>query len=184
MEKSLHWDDLHRGMLLPPWLHDWLPEKRLVRFLVNVVAALDLSAIPASYQGGRGRDPADHREPSVGAEKSPFPGSWKALRTGGSAFASAGIHQEPTPHRAKPQNRVGYLRQTSSPAAKLRTRIRMSSGALSSPPGKQDAVILSSLTRLGELGPEMNTFRRGGMLDSAVGCGSGPAAHWSFRARS
>ena len=42
-----------------------------------------------------------------GAEKSPFLGTWKPLRTGGSAFASAGIDQEPMPHRGKLQNRVG-----------------------------------------------------------------------------
>jgi len=48
MGKSFRWDDLNHGLLLPPWLHDWLPENRLVRFLVDVVETLDLSAIPAS----------------------------------------------------------------------------------------------------------------------------------------
>jgi hypothetical protein len=34
-------------LLLPPSLHDWLPENHLARFLVDVVNALDLEAIYA-----------------------------------------------------------------------------------------------------------------------------------------
>ena len=49
MGKSFRWDDLNHGLLLPPWLHDWLPENRLARCLVDVVETLDLSAIPAFY---------------------------------------------------------------------------------------------------------------------------------------
>ena len=55
MGKSFRSDDLNQLLLLPPSLHDWLPERHLARFLVDVVAALDLSAIYASYEAGDGR---------------------------------------------------------------------------------------------------------------------------------
>ena len=44
--------------MLPPSLHDWLPEKHLARFLVDVVDALDLGAIYASYNEKDGRGQA------------------------------------------------------------------------------------------------------------------------------
>jgi transposase len=55
MGKSFRSDDLNQLLLLPPSLHDWLPERHLARFLVDVVSALDLSAIYASYEAGDGR---------------------------------------------------------------------------------------------------------------------------------
>ena len=55
MGKSFRSDDLNQSLLLPPSLHDWLPENHLARFLVDVVEALDLSAIHASYEAGDGR---------------------------------------------------------------------------------------------------------------------------------
>jgi transposase len=55
MGKSFRSDDLNQMLLLPPSLHDWLPERHLARFLVDVVAALDLSAIYASYDEKDGR---------------------------------------------------------------------------------------------------------------------------------
>jgi transposase len=58
MGKSFRSDDLNQGLLLAPSLHDWLPEKHLARFLVDVVEALDLSAIYASYEAGDGRGQA------------------------------------------------------------------------------------------------------------------------------
>jgi transposase len=45
-------------LLLAPSLHDWLPEKHLARFLVDVVETLDLSAIYAWYEAGDGRGQA------------------------------------------------------------------------------------------------------------------------------
>jgi hypothetical protein len=39
MGKSFRSDDLNQALLLPPSLHDWLPEKHLARFLVDVVEA-------------------------------------------------------------------------------------------------------------------------------------------------
>ena len=45
-------------LLFPPSLHDWLPEGHLARFLVDVVSALDLDAIYASYREKDGRGQA------------------------------------------------------------------------------------------------------------------------------
>jgi transposase len=55
MGKSFRSDDLNQSLLLPPSLHDWLPENHLARFLVDVVNALDLDAIYASYSEKDGR---------------------------------------------------------------------------------------------------------------------------------
>jgi len=55
MGKSFLPDDVNQSLLFPPSLHDWLPEGHLARFLVDVVSALDLSAIYASYEAGDGR---------------------------------------------------------------------------------------------------------------------------------
>ena len=53
MGKSFFPDDVNQFLLFPPSLDDWLPEGHLARFLVDVVSALDLSAIYAS--DGRGQ---------------------------------------------------------------------------------------------------------------------------------
>jgi transposase len=55
MGKSFLSDDVNQSLLFPPSLHDWLPEGHLARFLVDVVSALDLSAIYASYDEKDGR---------------------------------------------------------------------------------------------------------------------------------
>jgi transposase len=57
MSKSFRRDELDQVLLMPPSLHDWLPEEHLARFLVDVVSALDLSAIYGSYaeKDGRGQ---------------------------------------------------------------------------------------------------------------------------------
>jgi transposase len=55
MGKRFRTDHLDQGLLLPPSLHDWLPEGHLGRFIADVVEALDLGAIYRSYEGdGRG----------------------------------------------------------------------------------------------------------------------------------
>jgi len=55
VSKSFRADNLDQGLLLPPSLHDWLPEKHLARFIADVVEELDLGAIYRSYEGdGRG----------------------------------------------------------------------------------------------------------------------------------
>src|SRR5665213_1339367 len=50
-------DTVNQTLLFPPSLHDWLPEGHLARFLLDVVSALDLSAIYTSYaeKDGRGQ---------------------------------------------------------------------------------------------------------------------------------
>src|SRR5438445_37524 len=57
MGKCFRPDDLDQNLLLTPSLHDWLPEKHLARFLVDVVDGLDLKAVYASYaeKDGRGQ---------------------------------------------------------------------------------------------------------------------------------
>ena len=55
MGKSFLPDDVNQSLLFPPSLHDWLPEGHLARFLVDVVNALDLGAIYASYEEKDGR---------------------------------------------------------------------------------------------------------------------------------
>src|SRR5580693_35794 len=55
MGKSFLPDDVNQWLMFPPCLHDWLPEAHLARFLVDVVSALDLRAIFASYEEKDGR---------------------------------------------------------------------------------------------------------------------------------
>src|SRR5258708_33930967 len=43
--------DRETGFLMPPSLDEWLPEKHLARFVVEVVDGLDLSAMVRSYRG-------------------------------------------------------------------------------------------------------------------------------------
>jgi transposase len=43
--------DRETGFLLPPSLDDWLPERHLARFVVEVIGSLDLSAMARSYRG-------------------------------------------------------------------------------------------------------------------------------------
>jgi transposase len=51
-------DTVNQTLMFPPSLHDWLPEGHLARFLLDVVSALDLSAIYMSYQEKDGRGQA------------------------------------------------------------------------------------------------------------------------------
>jgi transposase len=43
--------DRETGFLLPPSLDEWLPERHLARFVVEVIAGFDLSAMVRSYRG-------------------------------------------------------------------------------------------------------------------------------------
>src|SRR6202521_1242 len=43
--------DRETGFLLPPSLDDWLPERHLARFVVEVIGSLDPSAMARSYRG-------------------------------------------------------------------------------------------------------------------------------------
>ena len=51
-------DTVNQILLFPPSLHDWLPEGHLARFVVDVVSALDLNAVSASYSAKDGRGQA------------------------------------------------------------------------------------------------------------------------------
>jgi len=55
MGKRFRTDHLDQALLLPPSLHDWLPEGHLARFIADVTEELDLGLIYRSYEGdGRG----------------------------------------------------------------------------------------------------------------------------------
>jgi transposase len=43
--------DRDTGFLMPPSVDEWLPEKHLARFVVDVIAGLDLRAMVGSYRG-------------------------------------------------------------------------------------------------------------------------------------
>ena len=43
--------DRDTGYLMPPSVNEWLPERHLARFVVEVVAGLDLRAMTDSYSG-------------------------------------------------------------------------------------------------------------------------------------
>lgn len=57
MAKSFLPFDLHQPFLLPPDIRDWLPEKHLARFILDVVDTLDLTELMATYRkkSDRGR---------------------------------------------------------------------------------------------------------------------------------
>ena len=43
--------DRETAYLLPPSVNEWLPERHLARFVVEVIDGLDLSAMSRSYRG-------------------------------------------------------------------------------------------------------------------------------------
>ena len=43
--------DRETGYLLPPSVDDWLPERHLARFIVEVIETLDLRVMSRSYRG-------------------------------------------------------------------------------------------------------------------------------------
>jgi transposase len=43
--------DRATGYLLPPSVDEWLPERHMARFIVEVIDRLDLSAVSGSYRG-------------------------------------------------------------------------------------------------------------------------------------
>ena len=43
--------DRQTGFLMPPSVDDWLPERHLARFIVEVVEGLNLGAMSRSYRG-------------------------------------------------------------------------------------------------------------------------------------
>jgi len=65
MGKSFRFDALDQGLLLPPSLHDWLPEGHLARFVADVVLELDLGPIYTSYAEGDGRGMSAYDAPEM-----------------------------------------------------------------------------------------------------------------------
>ena len=57
MSKTFRPFDRDQMLLMPPSLHDWVSEDHLARFVADVVEALDLSAIEATYTEERGYPP-------------------------------------------------------------------------------------------------------------------------------
>src|SRR5689334_5828047 len=43
--------DRETGFLMPPSVDEWLPGRHLARFVVEVIASLDLRAMTGSYRG-------------------------------------------------------------------------------------------------------------------------------------
>jgi transposase len=43
--------DRQTGFLLPPSVDEWLPERHLARFIVEVIEALDLRSMSGGYRG-------------------------------------------------------------------------------------------------------------------------------------
>ena len=43
--------DRETGFLLPPSVDEWLPERHLARFVVEVIEQLDLSSMVKAYRG-------------------------------------------------------------------------------------------------------------------------------------
>lgn len=58
MTKCFLEDDIDQSLLMPPSLHEWLPEKHLARFIADLVKHLDLSAFYRSYEEKDGRGQA------------------------------------------------------------------------------------------------------------------------------
>jgi transposase len=55
MGKRFRTCSLDKPFMLPPSLHDWLPENQLARFVAEVIHYLDLSEIYGCYERKEGR---------------------------------------------------------------------------------------------------------------------------------
>jgi len=55
MTKAFVSDEINQSLMMPPSLHDWLPEDHLARFVADLVPGLDLSGFYASYEEKDGR---------------------------------------------------------------------------------------------------------------------------------
>ena len=58
MTKCFVDDEISQNLMMPPSLHDWLPEDHLARFVADLVPALDLWAFYRSYEEKDGRGQA------------------------------------------------------------------------------------------------------------------------------
>src|SRR5713101_2093470 len=50
MTKAFVSDEINQSLMMPPSLHDWLPEDHLARFVADLTPSLDLTAFYASYE--------------------------------------------------------------------------------------------------------------------------------------
>ena len=55
MPKAFVSDEINQSLMMPPSLHDWLPENHLARFVADLVPSLDLKAFYESYEQRDGR---------------------------------------------------------------------------------------------------------------------------------
>ncbi len=56
--------DRDTGFLMPPSVDEWLPERHLARFVVEVITGLDLRVMTGSYRGsGAGPFSSDYAVP-------------------------------------------------------------------------------------------------------------------------
>jgi len=55
MTKAFVSDEINQSLMMPPSLHDWLPEEHLARFVADLVPSLDLREFYASYEAKDGR---------------------------------------------------------------------------------------------------------------------------------
>ena len=58
MRKCFVDDQIDQRLMMPPSLHDWLPEDHLARFVADLAPSLDLTAFYASYEEKDGRGQA------------------------------------------------------------------------------------------------------------------------------
>ena len=58
MTKCFLDDGIDQSLMMPPSLHDWLPEDHLARFVADMMPSLDLSEFYASYEEKDGRGQA------------------------------------------------------------------------------------------------------------------------------
>jgi hypothetical protein len=73
--------DRDTGFLLPPSVDEWLPERHLARFVVEVIGGLDLRSMSGSYRGsgsasyhcGFRRSPATHSDVKAATYSDPKP---------------------------------------------------------------------------------------------------------------
>ena len=71
--------DRQTGFLLPPSVDEWLPEKHLARFVVEVIDGLDLRMMRGSYRGSVSRRQKGGSSPCSRAKR---PGcAWLRSRT-------------------------------------------------------------------------------------------------------
>jgi hypothetical protein len=58
MTKCFVDDEIDQVLMMPPSLHDWLPEDHLARLVADLVPTLELSAFYRSYEERDGRGKA------------------------------------------------------------------------------------------------------------------------------